>query len=68
MQERLAALGRKAKLQGYEILKAIKVEHRPFDVETNCLLTPTMKLRRNIAAEYYRPDIDAMYASITGST
>ncbi|KAJ2724994.1 medium-chain fatty acid-CoA ligase faa2 [Coemansia sp. Benny D115] len=62
--KRLAALGRKSKLQGYEILKAIKIDHRPFDVETNCMLTPTMKLRRNIAADYYRPDIDAMYAKI----
>ncbi|KAJ1815655.1 medium-chain fatty acid-CoA ligase faa2 [Coemansia sp. RSA 2598] len=68
MRERLAALGRKAKLQGYEILKAIKLEHQPFDVETNCILTPTMKLRRNIAADYYRPDIDAMYAAINGKT
>ncbi|KAJ2780837.1 medium-chain fatty acid-CoA ligase faa2 [Coemansia interrupta] len=68
LRERLAALGRKARLQGYEILRAIKVEPRPFDVEDNCLLTPTMKLRRNVAAEYYRPDIDAMYASIAGST
>ncbi|KAJ1663236.1 medium-chain fatty acid-CoA ligase faa2 [Coemansia sp. RSA 1813] len=62
--KRLAAVGRKAKLQGYEILKAIKIEHRPFDVETNGILTPTMKLKRNIAAEYYRPDIDEMYAAI----
>ncbi|KAI9504621.1 medium-chain fatty acid-CoA ligase faa2 [Coemansia spiralis] len=62
--ERLAAMGRKAKLQGYEILKAIKIDYRPFDVETNGILTPTMKLKRNIAAEYYRSDIDAMYASI----
>ncbi|KAJ2223714.1 medium-chain fatty acid-CoA ligase faa2 [Coemansia sp. RSA 485] len=68
MRDRLATLGRKSKLQGYEILKAIKIEHRPFDVETNCILTPTMKLRRNIAADYYRPDIDAMYAAINGKT
>ncbi|KAJ2611623.1 medium-chain fatty acid-CoA ligase faa2 [Coemansia sp. RSA 1365] len=61
---RLTTIGRKAKLQGYEILKAIKIDHRPFDVETNGILTPTMKLRRNIAAEHYRPDIDAMYAAM----
>ncbi|KAI7825818.1 hypothetical protein BX661DRAFT_184222 [Kickxella alabastrina] len=67
LRDRLADAGRKAKLQGYEILKAIKLDHRPFDIESNGILTPTMKLRRNIAADYYRPDIDAMYASITGT-
>ncbi|KAI9476853.1 hypothetical protein BX667DRAFT_497335 [Coemansia mojavensis] len=66
--KRLAIMGRKAKLQGYEILKAIKIDHRPFDVETNGILTPTMKLRRNIAADYYRSDIDAMYAAINGAS
>ncbi|KAJ2343721.1 medium-chain fatty acid-CoA ligase faa2 [Coemansia sp. RSA 2618] len=64
---RLAALGKKAKLQGYEILRCIKVDHRPFDVESNGMLTPTLKLRRNIAADYYRPDIDQMYAAIKAS-
>ncbi|KAJ2499013.1 medium-chain fatty acid-CoA ligase faa2 [Coemansia sp. RSA 1972] len=61
---RLAALGRRSKVQSYEILRAIKIDHRPFDVETNGMLTPTLKLRRNIAADYYRPEIDAMYAAI----
>ncbi|KAJ2162306.1 medium-chain fatty acid-CoA ligase faa2 [Coemansia sp. RSA 552] len=64
MLRRLATLGRKSKLQGFEILKAVLIDHRAFDVETNGLLTPTMKLRRNIAADYYRPQIDAMYAAI----
>ncbi|KAJ2585194.1 hypothetical protein EV177_009993, partial [Coemansia sp. RSA 1804] len=52
---------------GYEILKSIKIDHRPFDVETNGILTPTMKLKRNIAAEYYRPEIDEMYAAINSN-
>ncbi|KAJ2003915.1 medium-chain fatty acid-CoA ligase faa2 [Coemansia thaxteri] len=64
MLDRLADMGRKAKLQGYEILKAIKIDHRPFDIESNAILTPTLKLKRNIAADYYRPDIDSMYARI----
>ncbi|KAJ2665705.1 medium-chain fatty acid-CoA ligase faa2 [Coemansia sp. RSA 1200] len=67
MCKRLAGMGRKAKLQGYEILKSIKIDHRPFDVETNGILTPTMKLKRNIAAEYYRPEIDEMYAAINSN-
>ncbi|KAJ2501166.1 medium-chain fatty acid-CoA ligase faa2 [Coemansia sp. RSA 1694] len=65
--ERLAGVGRRAKLQGYEILKAIKIDHRPFDIETNAMLTPTLKLKRNIAAEYYRADIDRMYAAIAAA-
>ncbi|KAJ1730997.1 medium-chain fatty acid-CoA ligase faa2 [Coemansia biformis] len=64
---RLAEHGRKAKKQGYEILRAIKIDPRPFDIETNGILTPTMKLRRNIAANYYRADIDAMYAAINAA-
>ncbi|KAI8325851.1 acetyl-CoA synthetase-like protein [Martensiomyces pterosporus] len=60
----LAKDGKTAKLQGYEILKAIKIDPVPFDVETNCILTPTMKLKRNVAADHYRADIDAMYAAI----
>ncbi|KAJ2554290.1 medium-chain fatty acid-CoA ligase faa2 [Coemansia sp. RSA 1933] len=67
MCKRLAVLGRKARLQGYEVLRAIKIDHQPFDVESNGLLTPTMKLRRNIAAEHYRPDIDEMYAAINAA-
>ncbi|KAJ1933347.1 medium-chain fatty acid-CoA ligase faa2, partial [Linderina macrospora] len=49
---------KRAKLQGYEIPKALKLEHRPFDIEGNQILTPTFKLKRNVAAEYYRKDID----------
>ncbi|KAJ2897883.1 medium-chain fatty acid-CoA ligase faa2 [Coemansia aciculifera] len=68
MVQRLAALGRKTKRQGYEILKAIKIDHRPFDIETNDILTPTLKLKRNVAADYYRADIDRMYAAIAPSS
>ncbi|KAJ2717330.1 medium-chain fatty acid-CoA ligase faa2 [Coemansia spiralis] len=66
--KRLAEHGRKAKRQGYEILRAIKIDYHPFDIETNGILTPTMKLRRNIAADYYRADIDAMYARINDAS
>lgn len=62
--ERLAERGREVKLQGYEVMKRIKLDHRPFDIEVNGMLTPTLKLKRNVAADYYRADIDQMYASI----
>ncbi|PVU95931.1 hypothetical protein BB561_001492 [Smittium simulii] len=35
------------KLQGFEKIKALYLETTPFDIETNSLLTPTMKLKRN---------------------
>ncbi|ORX74594.1 acetyl-CoA synthetase-like protein [Linderina pennispora] len=64
MLKQITTDGKKAKLQGYEFPKAIKLEHRPFDVEDNQILTPTLKLKRNVASEYYRKDIDEMYAQI----
>jgi len=35
----------------------------PFSVENN-MLTPTMKLKRNIGKQVYQEQIDAMYAKI----
>ncbi|OMJ23890.1 Long-chain-fatty-acid-CoA ligase 5 [Smittium culicis] len=52
------------KLQGFERLKAVLLDHRPFDVETNSILTPTMKLKRADAAKYYAKEIEQMYASL----
>ncbi|ORX67289.1 acetyl-CoA synthetase-like protein [Linderina pennispora] len=61
----LVQLGRKSKLQGFEIIKAVFVEPVPFDIETNALLTSTFKLKRNVACDYYRAQIDEMYQKIT---
>ncbi|KAJ3357622.1 Long chain acyl-CoA synthetase 7 peroxisomal [Allomyces javanicus] len=55
---------RQAGLKGFEVVKAIYLEPRHFAVENN-LLTPTLKLRRIDARKRYRPEIDAMYASLT---
>ncbi|OMJ27855.1 Long chain acyl-CoA synthetase 7, peroxisomal [Smittium culicis] len=52
---------RSSKLNGYEIVKAIHIEHVPFDVETNKLITPTFKLKRFDAAKYYKPTLDRLY-------
>ncbi|OMH85669.1 Long chain acyl-CoA synthetase 7, peroxisomal [Zancudomyces culisetae] len=52
------------KLLGYETLKAVHLEPTPFDVETNALLTPTLKLKRFDAMKYYKSKIDGLYASI----
>ena len=39
----------------------------PFSIE-NGLLTPTMKLKRNVAQNYYQVQIDEMYAKIENQT
>ncbi|PWA01976.1 hypothetical protein BB558_001898 [Smittium angustum] len=57
----LADHGRKSKMQGYEIVRAVHLEHVPFDVETNRLLTPTFKLKRFDAMNYYKDIIDQLY-------
>ncbi|PVZ97118.1 hypothetical protein BB558_006936 [Smittium angustum] len=57
----LADHGRKSKMMGYEIVRAVHLEHVPFDVETNRLLTPTMKLKRFDAIAYYKDIVDQLY-------
>ncbi|KAJ2898651.1 medium-chain fatty acid-CoA ligase faa2 [Coemansia aciculifera] len=61
----LSKLGKESKLQGFEIIRSIHCEPEPFDVEGNKLLTPTFKLKRNVAKDYYRKQIDDMYQRIS---
>ncbi|KAJ1882730.1 medium-chain fatty acid-CoA ligase faa2 [Coemansia sp. RSA 1722] len=63
----LRLLGRESKLQGFEILREIYCDPIPFDVETNCLLTSTFKLKRDVAKQYYADEIKAMYDKINQS-
>ncbi|KAF0697828.1 Aste57867_11515 [Aphanomyces stellatus] len=56
----LNGLGKKAKLHGFEMVKAIKLSPVPFSVD-NQLLTPTMKLKRNDAKKAYKDAIDQLY-------
>ncbi|KAJ2727507.1 medium-chain fatty acid-CoA ligase faa2 [Coemansia sp. D1744] len=60
----LRKLGRNAKLQGFEIIRKVHCDPVPFDIENNGLLTSTFKLKRNIARDYYRQQIDDMYKQI----
>ncbi|KAJ2014047.1 medium-chain fatty acid-CoA ligase faa2 [Coemansia sp. S85] len=60
----LRRLGRESKLQGFEIICSIYCEVEPFDIEGNKLLTSTFKLKRSVAKEYYRKQIDDMYRAI----
>ena len=45
------------------MIKAIQLEVEPWTVE-NDLLTPSFKLKRNLAAKKYRKWIDEMYEEL----
>lgn len=49
-------------LKGFEAAKAFRIIAEPFTVE-NDLLTPTFKLKRNIAKVHFQRLIDDMYSS-----
>jgi long-chain acyl-CoA synthetase len=59
----MAQLAKENKLSGLEKPRDIYITGEAFS-ETNNLLTPTHKLKRNIAREFYRPQIDAMYSKL----
>ena len=48
--------GREKNLMGFEIPKKIYLAKEPFSIE-NQLMTPTMKLRRQIAKKYFEKEI-----------
>ncbi|EXJ92141.1 long-chain acyl-CoA synthetase [Capronia epimyces CBS 606.96] len=53
--------GRKKKFAGYERIRNIKLAVEPFSVD-NDLLTPTLKLKRPVAAKRFRDVLDQLYA------
>ncbi|KIV86397.1 hypothetical protein PV11_02008 [Exophiala sideris] len=57
----LDKVGRKKKFAGYERVRNVKLALEPFTVE-NELLTPTLKLKRPIAAKKYRDTLDQLYS------
>ncbi|KAJ2004823.1 medium-chain fatty acid-CoA ligase faa2 [Coemansia thaxteri] len=62
--DELQSLGRESKLQGFEIIRHIHCDSEPFNIEGNGLLTSTFKLKRHVAREYYREQIDSMYRDV----
>lgn len=56
-------LGKENKLSGLEKPKDIYISADPFSIE-NDQLTPTFKLKRNIAKVVYEPQIEAMYSKL----
>ncbi|CAN6459908.1 unnamed protein product [Victoria cruziana] len=52
--------GQANKLRGFELLKAIHLEPKPFDMERD-MMTPTFKLKRQQLLEYYKDIVDELY-------
>jgi len=52
---------RAAGLKGFEVVKACTLVAEPFSVQ-NDLLTPTFKLKRNVAKVFFKKQIDEMMA------
>eukprot|EP01105_Mastigella_eilhardi_P004021 TRINITY_DN1530_c0_g1_i1.p1 TRINITY_DN1530_c0_g1~~TRINITY_DN1530_c0_g1_i1.p1 ORF type:complete len:672 (+),score=176.18 TRINITY_DN1530_c0_g1_i1:32-2017(+) len=49
----LAEAGKQRHLSGFEIVKAVHLEHEPWTTESD-LLTPTLKLKRNVLGVKYK--------------
>lgn len=59
----LNAYGKQNDLKGFEQIRAIYLTSDEFTID-NDLLTPTFKLKREIAKKAFQSQIDSMYASI----
>ncbi|KAM5569341.1 long chain acyl-CoA synthetase 6, peroxisomal-like [Rosa sericea] len=62
----LDAIGREAQLRGFEFVKAVTLTVEPFTLE-NGLLTPTFKIKRPQAKEYFAKAISNMYSELATS-
>lgn len=49
------------KLNSLEKIKQIHITDEPFSQE-NDILTPSLKIKRNVAKKYYQKQIDELYA------
>jgi len=59
----ITAFGKKNDLKGFENIKGVYLESTEFTIE-NDFLTPTFKLKRDIAKKHYSKEIEEMYAEI----
>jgi len=63
VQGELEKLRRQAKLFTFEHVADIHLEPTHFSIE-NDLLTPTFKLKRDVARKHYQKEIDALYGAL----
>ena len=56
----LIVLANANKFNGLEKPKQIKLLKDPFSIE-NDILTPTMKMKRNVATKFFQKEIDELY-------
>jgi len=54
----LAKIGREKKLNGFEMIKGVYLTLKPFP---ESVLTPTLKVKRNVAAKMFQKEIDSVY-------
>ncbi|KAJ7945994.1 Long chain acyl-CoA synthetase [Quillaja saponaria] len=64
--DELNGTGQENQLRGFEMLKAIHLEPKPFDIERD-LMTPTFKLKRPQLLKYYKDVIDQLYKEAKGT-
>jgi len=64
VQDSINAITKEHKLSGIERPHKLFLTHDPFTIENN-ILTPTFKMKRNVARDVYKPQIDAMYRELT---
>lgn len=63
MNDDLLRIAAENKLSSLEKPKAIHLTLDPFTIE-NDIITPTFKLKRNVAKKVYQAEIDMMYAEL----
>ncbi|XP_057428087.1 long chain acyl-CoA synthetase 1-like [Lotus japonicus] len=61
----LKSTAQRNKLRGFENIKGVIIDPRPFDMERD-LVTATLKKKRNNMLKYYQMEIDELYQSLTG--
>ncbi|XP_068334949.1 long chain acyl-CoA synthetase 1-like isoform X2 [Pyrus communis] len=61
----LKLIAERNKLSGFQYIKGIIIEPRPFDVERD-LVTATLKKKRNHLLKYYQVQIDQLYNTLDG--
>ncbi|KAL7423613.1 medium-chain fatty acid-CoA ligase faa2 [Cryptotrichosporon argae] len=59
----LEAVAKARGLNGFEMVKGVHLTLKPFEDE---LMTPTLKVKRNVAAKRFKKEIDAVYAEVEG--